>query len=70
VRVLWVAGVFAYPFVSAQWFGLLPNFATIGHETAAAFGLGAGYYLVRFRGGAARAAAMPDAATPLSARSL
>jgi hypothetical protein len=70
VRVLWAAGVFAYPFVSAQWFGLLPNFATIGHETAAAFGLGAGYYLVRFRGGAARAAATPDAATPLSARSL
>ena len=47
VRVPWAAGVFAYPFVSAQWFGLLPNFATIGHETAAAFGLGAGYFLLR-----------------------
>lgn len=46
-RVLWAAGVFAYPFVSAQWFGLVPNFATIGHETAAAFGLSAGYYLLR-----------------------
>ncbi|MEZ0115129.1 hypothetical protein ABH920_009164 [Catenulispora sp. EB89] len=46
-RLPWVAGVFAYPFVSAQWFGLLPNFATIGHETAAAFGLAAGYFLLR-----------------------
>ncbi|WP_194904911.1 rhomboid-like protein [Catenulispora rubra] len=47
VRIPWAAGVFAYPFVSAQWFGLLPNFATIGHETAAAFGLAAGYFLLR-----------------------
>ena len=47
VRLLWAAGVFAYPFVSAQWFGLLPNFATIGHETAAAFGLAAGYFLLK-----------------------
>lgn len=46
-RLLWVAGVFAYPFVSAQWFGLVPNFATIGHETAAVFGLVAGYFLLR-----------------------
>ena len=46
LRPLWAAGVFAYPFVSAQWFGLLPNFATIGHETAAAFGLGAGCLLL------------------------
>lgn len=45
-RVLWAMGVFAYPFVSAQWFGLVPNFATIGHETAAVFGLGAGFCLV------------------------
>ncbi|ACU70352.1 conserved hypothetical protein [Catenulispora acidiphila DSM 44928] len=68
-RWLWAAGVFAYPFVSAQWFGLLPNFATIGHETAAAFGLGAGFFLLR-RGAAAHSAPMPsttptpDAATP------
>ncbi|MEY9932404.1 hypothetical protein ABH926_007055 [Catenulispora sp. GP43] len=47
MRLLWAAGVFAYPFVSAQWFGLLPNFATIGHETAAACGLAAGYFLMR-----------------------
>jgi hypothetical protein len=49
VRPLWILGVFAYPFVSAQWFGLLPNFATIGHETAAAFGLAAGYFVLRRR---------------------
>ncbi|GAA1981043.1 rhomboid-like protein [Catenulispora subtropica] len=47
LRWLWAAGVFAYPFLSAEWFGLLPNFATIGHETAAAFGLAAGFFLVR-----------------------
>lgn len=58
VRLLWIAGVFAYPFVSAQWFGLLPNFATIGHETAAAFGLAAGYYLLR--GDATDRAVEPD----------
>ncbi|MBS2546284.1 hypothetical protein KGQ19_05340 [Catenulispora sp. NL8] len=58
VRLFWIAGVFAYPFVSAQWFGLLPNFATIGHETAAAFGLAAGYYLLR--GDAADRATEPD----------
>ena len=61
VRLLWAAGVFAYPFVSAQWFGLLPNFATIGHETAAAFGLGAGYFLLRDS-----APSTPAAATPPS----
>jgi hypothetical protein len=47
LRLPWAVGVFAYPFVSAQWFGLLPNFATIGHETAAAFGLAAGCFLLR-----------------------
>jgi hypothetical protein len=47
LRWLWAAGVFAYPFTSADWFGLLPNFATIGHETAAAFGLAAGFSLLR-----------------------
>lgn len=71
-RWLWAAGVFAYPFASAQWFGLLPNFATIGHETAAAFGLGAGFFLLR--GGSIAdstpstplpdTAPTPDAATP------
>ena len=45
-RLVWAALVFAYPFASAEWFGLLPNFATIGHETAAAFGLAAGWFLV------------------------
>ncbi|MBW8805097.1 MAG: hypothetical protein JF587_14815 [Catenulisporales bacterium] len=45
-RLIWAALVFAYPFVSAQWFGLLPNFATIGHEVAAGFGLAAGYFVV------------------------
>ena len=56
LRWLWAVGVFAYPFLSAGWFGLLPNFATIGHETAAAFGLAAGFQLVRFsrRGAASR----------------
>lgn len=44
-RWLWALAVFAYPFASADWFGLVPNFATIGHETAAAFGLAAGYRL-------------------------
>jgi|GEM_PF-3483627 len=52
LRLLWAAGVFAYPFVSVQWFGLLPNFATIGHETAAAFGLAAGCFLLRADRGA------------------
>jgi hypothetical protein len=47
LRALWAAGVFAYPFLSVQWFGMLPNFATIGHETAAAFGLAAGCFLLR-----------------------
>jgi len=56
LRWLWAAGVFTYPFLSAEWFGLLPNFATIGHETAAAFGLAAGYFLVR-RGERRQAAA-------------
>lgn len=46
-RAPWIALVFAYPFVSAQWFGTLPNFATIGHVTAAVFGLAAGYVAVR-----------------------
>lgn len=49
LRLVWAALVFAYPFASAQWFGLLPNFATIGHETAAAFGLVAGWFLVARR---------------------
>ncbi|NUR57824.1 MAG: hypothetical protein HOV87_03845 [Catenulispora sp.] len=47
LRWLWAVAVFAYPFASADWFGLLPNFATIGHETAAAFGLAASFHLVR-----------------------
>lgn len=46
-RLVWATLVFAYPFVSAQWFGLLPNFATIGHETAAVFGIAAGYSMMR-----------------------
>ncbi|MFL6112755.1 MAG: rhomboid-like protein [Catenulispora sp.] len=46
-RLIWAALVFAYPLVSAQWFGLLPNFATIGHEAAAGFGLAAGYFVTR-----------------------
>ncbi|MEY9907009.1 hypothetical protein ABIA35_003234 [Catenulispora sp. MAP12-49] len=76
VRWPWAAGVFAYPFVSAQWFGLLPNFSTIGHETAAAFGLAAGYFLMRdgatrTRTPAPRTATppAPAAATPPSAPS-
>lgn len=68
LRLVWAAGVFAYPFVSAQWFGLLPNFATIGHETAAAFGVAAGYFLLR--GDASADAVLTQAAaTPQSAPS-
>ena len=66
-RLVWAAGVFAYPFIDAQWFGLLPNFATIGHETAAVFGLAAGYFLLRNGTGAALT---PPAATPQSEPSL
>ena len=46
-RMLWTALVLAYPFVSAQWFGALPNFATIGHLTGAGFGLVAGHVLIK-----------------------
>jgi hypothetical protein len=38
--------VLAYPFSSVQWFGLLPNFTTIGHVTAALFGLAAGQIMI------------------------
>lgn len=77
LRLLWAAGVFAYPFLSVRWFGLLPNFATIGHETAAAFGLAAGWFLLRADRGAAglEPGARPDprstavAAAPPSAPS-
>ena len=46
-RMLWTAAVFAYPFADARWYGALPNFSTIGHLTAAGFGLAAGYVVFR-----------------------
>jgi hypothetical protein len=64
LRWVWAAGVFAYPFLSTEWFGLVPNFATIGHETAAAFGMAAGYFL----SGRPLALTRPAAAEQRSAR--
>ena len=46
-RVVGAVLVLAYPFASVQWFGALPNFATIGHVTAAVFGLSVGNLVLR-----------------------
>jgi hypothetical protein len=42
-RVWWAGFCLLYPFTSAQWYGELPDFTTIGHVSAALIGLGAGF---------------------------
>ena len=41
-RIPWVAFVLAWPLAGADWFGVVPDFTTIGHLTAAALGLALG----------------------------
>jgi hypothetical protein len=41
-RWVWLAAVLAWPLADATWYGVLPDFTTIGHLTAAAVGLVAG----------------------------
>ena len=37
-RVPWVAFVYGWPLLDAEWFGLLPDFTTVGHLVAATIG--------------------------------
>ncbi|WP_406281934.1 rhomboid-like protein [Embleya sp. NBC_00896] len=39
----WALACVVYPFISAQWFGALPDFTTIGHFSSALIGLGSGF---------------------------
>ncbi|WP_424638285.1 rhomboid-like protein [Embleya sp. AB8] len=43
MRPWWALACLAYPFSSAQWYGELPDFTTIGHVSAALIGLGSGF---------------------------
>ncbi|MET7303286.1 rhomboid-like protein [Embleya sp. NPDC005575] len=43
LRPWWALACLLYPFSSAQWFGDLPDFTTIGHVSAALIGLGSGF---------------------------
>lgn len=52
-RPVWLMILVAYPFADAQWFGDLPNFATIGHLTAIALGVATGRVLLGGAGGGA-----------------
>lgn len=44
-RLPWVVFVLAWPLVDAQWFGLLPDFTTVGHLVAAGIGFTAAWWL-------------------------
>ncbi|MYV99266.1 rhomboid-like protein [Streptomyces sp. SID3343] len=46
LRVWWAGFCLLYPFMSAQWYGDLPDFTTIGHVSAALIGLGSGFLFV------------------------
>ena len=44
-RVPWVVFVLAWPLVDADWYGLLPDFTTVGHLVAAGLGFAAAWWL-------------------------
>ncbi|WP_406298706.1 hypothetical protein OG948_25585 [Embleya sp. NBC_00888] len=71
LRPWWALACLLYPFSSAQWYGDLPDFTTIGHFSAALIGLGSGFlFSGRLRPASERApraaeAVLPPAAEPL-----
>ncbi len=46
----WTLFVLGWPIVDAEWYGLLPDFTTVGHLISAAIGFALGVLLVRARG--------------------
>ncbi|MEJ2855122.1 MULTISPECIES: rhomboid-like protein [unclassified Saccharothrix] len=46
LRGPWLALVVAYPLVTADWYGLVPEFAAVGHVAAAFIGSGCGAFAV------------------------
>ncbi|PSL57929.1 hypothetical protein B0I31_101143 [Saccharothrix carnea] len=46
LRVPWLALLVAYPLLGAEWFGAVPEFATVGHLAAVLFGLCGGTFAV------------------------
>ncbi|MFI6448873.1 rhomboid-like protein [Kitasatospora sp. NPDC050543] len=49
LRPWWVAAAVLYPLTLAHWYGLLPDFTTVGHILSAAIGLAAGTAAVTLR---------------------
>ncbi|MFD1149133.1 rhomboid-like protein [Saccharothrix hoggarensis] len=47
LRLPWVALLVAYPLAGARWFGVVPEFAAVGHVAAVLIGLCAGAFAVR-----------------------
>ncbi|WP_158842958.1 rhomboid-like protein [Saccharothrix deserti] len=46
LRAPWLALLVAYPLMSAEWFGAVPEFAAVGHVAAVLFGLCGGGFAV------------------------